>query len=196
MNRQIPFLLFFILCAQCLIGQNWYEMKSGIIRSEVNAGGIILRQTEFFDEWGNSIAIETIMGVEEHALTTRTVYGDKYMTMIKSEENKAIRYPRVRPRINWLELDDVTSKIYDVRYLGKVDLKGYKCDLYKYTIDDNGSPAEVTNWVYKGIPIQYTTVNNGVELQQEFISLEENADVSHDLFEIPPHVEINELTQK
>ena len=171
----------------------WYEVKSGVITSTVNAGGIVLQQKEYFDDYGNEVAIESVMGLGEHALTTRTVYGDQYMTMIKPEAGEALRYPRVRPRINWLELDDATTEKYNIRYQGRVMLKDYQCDLYKYTIDDNGRKEECTNWVYKGVPIQYTTVNNGIVMQQELLSFEETPRVDRTLFEIPKDITIKDI---
>ncbi|MEG1586608.1 MAG: hypothetical protein RR346_07020 [Bacteroidales bacterium] len=195
MNKRILFFTFFAFLFGGIFSQNlWYEVKSGVIHSKVNAGGIILQQKEIFDEWGNQIVIESVMGLEEHAVTTKTIYGDKFMTMIKVEKGEAIRYPRVRPRINWLQLDDLTEKAYNVRYLGRVKLKEYNCDLYKYTIKDNGRDQEVMNWVYKGVPIQYKTVNNGITMEQEFISFEENPRLDKNIFDIPDNIEIKEQT--
>lgn len=196
MNKRIVFFILFVLSAGFAFSQNlWYEIKSGIIYSKVNAGGVVLQQKEIFDEWGNQVVIESVMGVDEHALTTRTIYGDKFMTMIKPEVKEGIRYPRVRPRINWLQLDDLTEKAYNIRYLGRVKLKEYTCDLYKYIINDNGRDQEVTNWVYKGVPIQYITVNNGIVMEQEFISFEENPQLDKTIFDIPAEVEIKEQTR-
>ncbi|MEG1616464.1 MAG: hypothetical protein RR202_01410 [Bacteroidales bacterium] len=193
MNKRFFILGLFVSLSLFIFAQNnWYEVKSGVIHSKVNAGGIILDQKEYFEDWGRRIAIESVMGVNEHALKTRTIYGDKMMTMIKMETQEALQYPRVRPRINWLELDSLTEKAFNVRYLGRVDLKGYKCDLYKFTIDDNGRKEEVTHWVYKGVPIQYHTVNNGVVMEQEFLSFEENPSIDAALFQLPPNVEIKE----
>lgn len=194
MNKKIPVFLLILLIPLMAFGQkSWYELKSGVIQSIVNAGGVVLQQTEYFEEWGNSVSIESVMGVDEYSLKTRTIYGDKFMTMIKLEQSSGVRYPRVRPRINWLELDDVTRQVYNIRYLGKVDLKGYKCDLYKYTIQDNGRSEEVTNWVYKGVPIQYTTVNNGITMEQEFLTLDENPEIDPEIFEIPYDIQITEM---
>ncbi|MGL4293798.1 MAG: hypothetical protein ACRCSQ_09505 [Bacteroidales bacterium] len=185
---------FFVFMLALHAQKPWYEIKSGVIVSKVNAGGVVLQQKEVFDEFGNQVVIESVMGLDEHALTTKTFYGDRFMTMVKTEVGKGIRYPRVRPRINWLELDDITEKAFNVRYLGRVKLKNYSCDLYKYTINDNGREQEVTNWVYKGVPLQYKTVNNGIVMEQEFISFEENPKLDQSIFEVPANVEIKEQT--
>ncbi|MEG0949196.1 MAG: hypothetical protein RR212_00715 [Bacteroidales bacterium] len=193
MNKRIFFFILSFFCLCPIFAQHlWYEVKSGVICSKVNAGGVILQQKEIFDEWGNQIVIESVMGVDEHALMTRTIYGDKFMTMVKPESGEAIRYPRVRPRINWLHLDELTEKEYNIRYLGRVKLKEYSCDLYKYTIKDNGRDQEVTNWVYKGVPLQYITVNNGIVMEQEFISFDENPQLDKTVFDIPSNIEIKE----
>ena len=115
------------------------------------------------------------------------------MTMIKMENNEAIQYPRIRPRINWNNLNKETEEKYNIKYLGKVKLKDYKCDLYKYTIVDNGREEEVTNWVYKGIPIQYTTYNNGYELKQEFIKIDEEPKLDKSVFELPKDIKIKKI---
>ena len=194
MIKRIFFFSFIVLSFSILRAQNsGYEVKSGIIYSKVNAGGVILQQKEFFDAWGNQVVVESVMGLEDHALTTRTIYGDKFMTMIKTEAGEAIRYPRIRPRINWLHLDELTEKEFNIRYLGRVKLKDYTCDLYKYTINDNGRQQEVTNWVYKGVPIQYVTVNNGIVMEQEFISFDENPSLDQAIFEVPSSIVIKEL---
>lgn len=194
MNKRIFFFVCMLISGLCGFSQqSWYEVKSGIIRSRVNAGGIILQQTEYFDNWGNSITVESIMGEKEHALKTSTVYGDKFLTMIKWEKQEGVRIPRTRPRINWLNIDSVTEKAFQIRYLGRVMLKGYKCELYKFIIKDNGREEEATNWVYKGVPIQYTTVNNGVRMVQELISFEENVSVDNSVFDIPDSITIKDL---
>lgn len=193
MIKRMFFFALIVLSASIMKAQNpWYEVKSGVIHSKVNAGGVILQQKEYFDAWGNQIVVESVMGLNDHTLTTRTIYGDKFMTMIKNESGEAIKYPRVRPRINWLNLDESIEKEYNIRYLGRVKLKDYSCDLYKYTINDNGRQQEVTNWVYKGVPIQYTTVNNGIVMEQEFISFEENPNLDQSLFEVPSSIVIKE----
>ncbi|MDO5571937.1 MAG: hypothetical protein Q4F97_10840 [Bacteroidales bacterium] len=197
MNKQAFLLILLLIYSIFYVSaqKNWYEIKSGKIYSTVNAGGIILQQEETFDDWGNKVAIESTMGKDTFEIKTRTVYGDKIMTMIKLEKKEAVQYPRVKPRINWNELTDEVQQKYKIRYMGRVELKGYKCDLYKYTIEDNGREEEATNWVYKGIPIQYHTFNNGYELKQEFLKIDENPIIDKNIFIIPKDITLKQLQQ-
>lgn len=168
-----------------------YEVKSGIIVSEMEAMNIKMPQTTYFDDFGAKECIEMnaeIMGIKTHTLK---ITKDGYTYDIDLVNKTGKKYANILPNAAGIDFKNVSDEMIqkmNLKKLGKETFLDKECD--KYSINYEKMKMKGEYLVYKNILFKMKADAMGIPTNLVVTKFEENASVPAEKFEIPEGIKM------
>jgi|GEM_PF-430061 len=194
-----------------------YGIKSGIITMDMGGDmvdmfgdGSTMSTVIYFDDYGKKTATVTDFGTRR----TRMINVDGEMLTVNDEEKTAQRMPAMmmggRPmggpssglpvvtapsgkQVNFNNIDAKGLKKARLKDLGQEEIAGVMCNKYSQKTANYGMVTETIYWVYKGVVLQSQTESDFGSMGQQVKSIQENVEISPDIFELPEDYEVTEM---
>ncbi len=192
MKAKTGFLLLLFMAAGVVSAQNAkYEIKSAIIKKVSTVMGQKVESTVYIDDYGQKEMSETVMnagGTEKHILTIMN--GDSLVTVdMDMKTAQIVKLPQ-KP-VNYLKISDEDKEMYKLQELGEENVLDKSCKKYSLEVNQGGQTAQVTTWVWKGIPLKSETSVGGMNMTEEVTEIQEGAEVPADKFVVPEGITLN-----
>ena len=174
--------------------EHFYGMKSGRVKQKVAVMGQEQVMEAYFDDWGNTqgsiLSVEGAQGLVE-ILTLKK--GDK-VTMVQLDTNEGMTTTSQEAAVNYLNLTDEMIDKYQILELDeKQTVLGHECTGYNMIQDLQGQQAQVTSWVWNGIPLKSELKMGEITQTIEVLELEEVSEVPAKYVTIPEDAKITEM---
>ncbi|MBO4476342.1 MAG: hypothetical protein J5737_06450 [Bacteroidales bacterium] len=161
-----------------------YGIKYGIVKTVTDAGGQKTTTTLWFDEYGarerSSVKKDLGNGMGEAEWVTISLPDGKSYLLDATRKTSTV-IPR--PDINYLNMSDEAKAARKAKIVGKETIDGLECDIWEENVKQILGTVKVVSWVWKGIPVKYTTDNPKSETMLS--GFEQPASIDPSLFEIP-----------
>ena len=187
-----------MLQAQAPAPEAVYEIKSGIITTEMDMMGQKVVQKQYFDDYGKKQATVSDFGGGQ----MRTITLDGAQVMINEAEKTATRMPAMMGgmgggarRINFSKLTDEVIKQFQIKEQGEEAIAGKTCKKYSVTMQSpmGGDAMTSTLWVYKGITLKSSMNSQMGAMEQVATKLEENVEIPATMFTVPEGIKVTEM---
>lgn len=173
-------------------GKGKYAIKSAIVKYKSLVMGMNSQQTLYFDNYGEKEAYETTMKVLGFSTSTLTIYGDNCEYTIDFKKRIATK-SSIDDKPAGIDYERLTEEIqrdWKIKKEGNETIIGKNCIKYSYASEKLSMRGIA--WVWKGIALKSEFDINGIKTTMEVESVEENANVPAEKFEIPGNVSIEE----
>ena len=187
-----------MLQAQAPAPEAVYEIKSGIVTTEMDMMGQKIVQKQYFDDYGKKQATESDFGGNK----MRTITLDGAQIMINEAEKTATRMPAMMGgmgggarRINFSKLTDEVIKQFQIKEQGEETVAGKTCKKYSMTMQSpmGGEAQTSTIWVYKGLTLKTAMNSQMGAIEQVATKVEENVDIPASMFTVPDGIQVREM---
>ena len=119
--------------------------------------------------------------------------GDK-VTMLQLDTNEGMTTTSQEAAVNYLNLTDEMIDKYQILELDeKQTVLGHECTGYNMIQDLQGQQAQVTSWVWNGIPLKSELKMGEITQTIEVLELEEVSEVPAKYVTIPEGAKITEM---
>lgn len=189
--KKVLFAAFMLLVTMGANAQEkHYGIKSGSVKYTSKVMDMDVVSTLYFDDYGLKESNITEQG---GAYILQKTEGDLMLMWIMGTTTGIKRTLPSKP-INYLSFTDEMIDKYQIIQLDeKQTVLGKECIGYNMVIEEQGIRAEVTTWVWNGIPLKITQKLEGQEIDQAAVELQENITIDADKFTIPGDVEFQEM---
>jgi len=167
-----------------------FGMKSGKVTMKTSAMGMKQDMIQYFDDWGTMTAVEIKMSMLGNTTNLKVVLKDGASWEYDVDSRKGVKRiidTLAYDNINFLQLTEDKFSELNVVFMGTEECLNRKCNKFKI-VDDN-SGMEAILYVWKGIVLKSDAKMMGINVKLDVIEIEEDYQISHDIFLIPEDVE-------
>jgi hypothetical protein len=207
----LPFLSVFMLLQHTIIGAHpqfrvqppRYSVRSGILTLFSEMQGMRSKITVSFDDFGNKEITETIgYRIAEDGLRikmhTRSIAREGMLITMDMEEMKGKRMHLNNAMdagsVRFSELSDSVQNLLGLCKLEEKDtVLGYICDVWE--LNHPELPLRGHYSVWNNLLLKSETLTAGVPMATYAVKIDENVPVDPALFDIPPDIQITDLTK-
>ncbi len=170
-----------------------YKLKSAIVTSTMEMPSLKQHSTEvlYFDNYGAQEAKETtgdIMGIKMHTLTF-SKDGYTYHIDLENKTGTRTKGGVVSADMDYSHLTPKLEAEYNIKKEGTEEVAGKTCDVY--SMDSKMMKGRVSSW--QGIPMHMDAAVSGMQMKSTVTSIEENAAIPADKFEVPAGITVKEM---
>lgn len=194
LRHTLLLLCFLISCKnnqEVLNGQ--YEIKKGIVETELKMPDATEITKCFFDDYGNLYRQE-IRTVAENGIGYMKVVNlliqDEYVYIWEPYKAIGFKIPLLEQDkgntfdFNLKKISKKAKDQYQLKEAGHKTIKGKKTAIYTLVIDS----ANLTYYIWKNIPLEFEMRHKDGTIKSRLISIDENPQFDKSTFEIPKNI--------
>jgi hypothetical protein len=177
-----------------------YPIKSGIIHSEQEMMGMKIKTTKYFDDYGakNREDIESNMDVAGQHINNHQIKimkeGWLYSYDLKNKQGSKMKFT-IPAAMDFKNMGVERMKQMGVKQTGTETILGKECKIYEFTDAKASMGMTGKSWIFwNSEPMKMNMdMGNKMSIKQHVTSIEENAPITADKFEIPGDIKITEM---
>ncbi|MEP7234147.1 MAG: hypothetical protein ABI778_02515 [Ignavibacteriota bacterium] len=176
-----------------------YPIKSGVIHGESETMGMKGVTTKYFDDFGAKICEENSMtinmGSVSHKTNTVRIIKDGWMYSYDLEKKTGTKVKFAIPaNMDFKNMGESMMKDMGIKESGTETVLGKECKVYEYSGGTKGAMTGKTWIFWNSEPMKMDMKVANMTMKSHVTSIEENAAVSGDKFEIPANITIKEMS--
>jgi hypothetical protein len=175
------------------IGKGKFAIKSGIVEYKTQVMGMEAKMITYFDDYGGKEASETIMEMMGMKVRSNTITKDGWIYSFEADKKTGTKTPVSlnKGNIDFENLTEEIMKEMKIEKVGNEDANGKPC--IKYSIQNDALQMNGFFWVWKGIAMKTDVSLSTMKMVMDAVSVDENADVPAEKFEIPSDIVFQSL---
>ena len=179
-----------------------YGIERAIVRRNTVTGTGLMQQSvssvQYIDDFGRKESVEAFLNVQGQMFTVFTMIKDGYVYSINLAAGQGARVNLADmgglQTVNYLNLTNEIREMHQIKEMSNEQFMEKDCKRYDLIVNNQGQTANVSVWVWQGLPLKSVTNVAGNTVVEEVTEIREGAEIAKEKFELPEGINLVDVT--